>query len=99
MPIRPFMQPGAFDPEAIAAMSEAFEVALKEIQDTGQPDVVREIIAQRIIQAARLKSVTRSVCGQPRSASRTSVAGVKNPAPIAAGERDRGRTNTARSEC
>jgi len=48
------MQPGAFDPEAIAAMSEAFEVALKEIQDTGQPDVVREIIAQRIIQAARL---------------------------------------------
>ena len=54
MPIRPFMQPGAFDPEAIAAMSEAFEAALKELQDTGQPNVVREVIAQRIIQAARL---------------------------------------------
>jgi hypothetical protein len=35
-------------------MSEAFEAALKELQDTGQPNVVREVIAQRIIQAARL---------------------------------------------
>ena len=52
MPIRSFIQPGAFDPEAIAAMSEAFEAALKELQDTG--DVMREVIARRIITAATL---------------------------------------------
>jgi len=53
MPIRPFIQPGAFDPEAIAVMSEAFEAALKELHDTGQPDVVPEAIAGRIIAAAK----------------------------------------------
>ena len=54
MPIRSFIQPGAFDPEAIAAVSEAFEAALKELQDTGQPNVAPEVIAGRIIAAAKL---------------------------------------------
>jgi hypothetical protein len=35
-------------------MSEAFEAALKELHDTGQPNVVREVIAGRIIAAAKL---------------------------------------------
>jgi hypothetical protein len=52
MSIRSLIQPGAFEPEAIAAMSEAYEAALKELQDTG--DVMREVIAGRIIAAARL---------------------------------------------
>ena len=50
MSIRSLIQPGAFEPEAIAAMSEAYEAALKELQDTG--DVMREVIAGRIIAAA-----------------------------------------------
>ena len=54
MPIRSFVEPGAFDPEAIAEMSEALEAALKELQGTGEPDVVRERIATRIIAAAKL---------------------------------------------
>jgi len=54
MPIRPFIQSGAFEPDAIAAMSEAFDAACKELQDAGQPDVAREVIAGRIIAAARL---------------------------------------------
>jgi hypothetical protein len=53
MPIRSFLQPGAFEPEAIAAMSEALEATLKELQDTGQA-VTPEVIAGRIIAAARL---------------------------------------------
>jgi hypothetical protein len=53
MPIRSFLQPGAFEPEAIAAMSEALEAALKKLQDTGQM-VVPEVIASRIIAAAKL---------------------------------------------
>jgi hypothetical protein len=53
MPIRSFIQPGAFDPEAIAAMSEALNAALKELQDTGQSEAA-EVIAIQIIAAAKL---------------------------------------------
>jgi hypothetical protein len=49
MPIRSFIGPGAFGPEEIAAMSEAFEAALKELHDAGQSNVVREVIGGRII--------------------------------------------------
>jgi hypothetical protein len=53
MPIRSFIQPGAFDPEAIAAMSEAFEAACNELDEAGQPKAAPEVIATRIIAAAR----------------------------------------------
>ena len=53
MPTRPFIQGAAFEPELVAAMSEALEAACKEIQDAGRPEVVREAIAVRIIAAAR----------------------------------------------
>lgn len=53
MPIRPFIRSGAFEPEVIAAMSEAFEAACKELDESGQPRVAREVIAARIIAAAR----------------------------------------------
>jgi hypothetical protein len=52
MSIRSFTQPGAFELEAIAVMSEAFEAAIKELQDPG--DVMREVVAGRIIAAATL---------------------------------------------
>jgi hypothetical protein len=51
MPMRSF---GGFDPEAIAEMTEALDAAFEELQDTGEPDVVRERIANRIIAAAKL---------------------------------------------
>ena len=51
MPVQSYI-PGAFGPEAIGAMSEAYEAALKELQDTGQPKVMHEVIAGRIIAAA-----------------------------------------------
>jgi hypothetical protein len=54
MPIDSFVQPGAFGPEAIAAMSEALEAACEELGDTGQPEAAREIVALRIIAAAKL---------------------------------------------
>ena len=54
MPIRSFVGPGAFEPEEIAAMSEAPEAALKELHHAGQRHVVPEAIAGRIIAAARL---------------------------------------------
>ena len=48
MPTHSFMQPGAFEPEAIAAMSEAFDAACES-----QREAMRETIARRIIAAAR----------------------------------------------
>jgi hypothetical protein len=45
---------GAFGPEAIAAMSEVLDAAFEKLQGTGEPDVVRERIATRIVAAARL---------------------------------------------
>jgi hypothetical protein len=40
--------PGAFGPEALAAMGEALEAAL-----ASQPDVVHKTVAGRIVSAAR----------------------------------------------
>jgi hypothetical protein len=53
MQIRPFAQLGAFDAEATAAITEAFDAACEKLGDTDQPEVVREVIAGRIIAAAR----------------------------------------------
>jgi hypothetical protein len=52
MSIHSFVRPGVFDPEALVAMGEAFDAACKALDDTGQPQIVREVIAQRIIAAA-----------------------------------------------
>jgi hypothetical protein len=49
MKMRTSARPGAFDPEAIAAMSEAFEGACEVLRDAGPPEVVRETVTGRII--------------------------------------------------
>ena len=51
MPVR--SNPGVyFEPEVIRLMSEALEAACKALRDAGEPHVVREAIAGRIIAAA-----------------------------------------------
>lgn len=42
-----------FDDEATRIMGEAFDAACQGLQDGGQPDLVREIIAKHIIEAAK----------------------------------------------
>jgi hypothetical protein len=41
-----------FDAEATAIICQAFDKTCKELHDTGQPEVVRELIAKRIIEIA-----------------------------------------------
>jgi hypothetical protein len=53
MSIRSLVTPGEFDPEALAAMVEAFDAAYKALNDPGQPKIVLDVIAQRIIESAR----------------------------------------------
>jgi hypothetical protein len=48
-----FIRPDtAFDPETLAILGAAFDRARAELHDTGQPELVCEIMASRIIAAA-----------------------------------------------
>jgi hypothetical protein len=46
-------QTDAFTPEAIDLLSRAYDMAIESLHDVGQPEVVREVIAKRIIEAAK----------------------------------------------
>lgn len=49
-----FIRPtDAFDPEVIETLSRAYDVAIASLHDIGQPELVREVIARRIIKAAQ----------------------------------------------
>jgi hypothetical protein len=49
-----FLRPAdAFDPDALEALGMAYDMALASLHDVGQPDVVREVIARRIVRAAK----------------------------------------------
>ena len=43
----------AFDDHATKAMGEAFDAACKELHDKGQPQIVYEVIAKRILDKAK----------------------------------------------
>jgi hypothetical protein len=53
--ILPFIQKAGtvFDDRMTGIMGEAFDRACRELHDRGQPPVVYEVIAKRIIDAAR----------------------------------------------
>ena len=54
MSIRPFLKDATFDPEHVKAMGKAFDCVIRELNDSGQSSkVVREVIAERIIAAAK----------------------------------------------
>jgi hypothetical protein len=43
----------AFDPETVKTLCDAFEKARKSLHDTGQPSIVNEVIAERLISLAQ----------------------------------------------
>jgi hypothetical protein len=47
--IVPYLRDAAFDPDAIRIMSLAYDEARKSLHDKGQPEIVCELIATRII--------------------------------------------------
>jgi hypothetical protein len=54
--ILPFIRRAAavFDDGMTRIIGEAFDEACKELHDTGQPAIVYEVIAKRIIEAAKI---------------------------------------------
>jgi hypothetical protein len=43
----------SFDAETTRAMGEAFDDICKHLHDRGQPEIVRDVIAKQIIEAAK----------------------------------------------
>ncbi len=88
MPINPSTEHGVFEPEATAAMGEAFDAACEELYCTSQPEVVRELIATLVIAAAsqgeldpiRLRMVALAgfaIC-RPRGLAASAAAGARS---------------------
>jgi hypothetical protein len=46
-------QEAEFDPETIEVLAAAYEKARRSLHDRGQPQIVRDVIAARIIAAAQ----------------------------------------------
>ena len=53
MPIDPSTEFGVFEPDATTAMGEAFEEACREFPNAGPPEGIRELVAKRIVAAAK----------------------------------------------
>ena len=50
--ITPFLKDVAFDPESMRAMDLAFDQVCGQMRDRGQPSVVLEVLARRIVEIA-----------------------------------------------
>ena len=57
MPFRHLLETGVFSPDEVAAMAQAYDTVRKKLHDRGQPAIVNEIIAKKIIELARLKAL------------------------------------------
>ena len=57
MPLRRFFQGVSFSPEEIGAMTTAYEAVRKKLHDRGQPELVNEIIAKRIVEVGKTKAL------------------------------------------
>jgi hypothetical protein len=53
MPINSYAEGAVFDPDATAAMGEAFDAACKELHVTDQSNALRTLVAILILTAAR----------------------------------------------
>jgi hypothetical protein len=67
MSIRSFVTPGAFEPAAIAAMSEAFDAACKELNDTGHLKSCSKSSPSVLLRRLGKASAIQFACGKLRS--------------------------------
>jgi hypothetical protein len=52
VPVRKLLESSAYDPETVQALCAAYDRTKKELHDSGQPEIVREILARRILDLA-----------------------------------------------
>jgi hypothetical protein len=53
-PIADFIGNTTYDADAVRVMSVAYDTVLKELHDRGQPAIVQEVIAKRIVELAAI---------------------------------------------
>jgi hypothetical protein len=53
VPLYRLLQEGTFDPDAVAAMSAAFEEACRALGLAERTDPLRDLVAQKVIDCAR----------------------------------------------
>ena len=53
MPIAALFRNATVEPAVVLVMGDAFQRACRSLHDTGQPEIVQEVLAQRIIQLAQ----------------------------------------------
>ena len=70
----PFMPRGIFEDADIKAPGDAFDGACETLYDTGQPDVVHEVMARPIIAVARKGERGCGVLRQAALAAQTVIA-------------------------
>jgi hypothetical protein len=46
---RKLLEGACYDPETVQALCAAYDMAKRELHDRGQPEIVKEIIARRIL--------------------------------------------------
>jgi hypothetical protein len=52
VPVAALFRNAAVEPAVVLVMGDAFQRACRSLHDTGQPEIVQEVLAQRIIQLA-----------------------------------------------
>ena len=57
MPLQRLLQGVSFSPEEITAMTAAYDAVRRKLHDRGQPELVNEIIARRIVDVAKTKAL------------------------------------------
>jgi len=51
--ILPFIEGQPFNPDVVRIMGEAYDMACDALHDSGQPTIVREVIAKHVIDIAK----------------------------------------------
>ena len=58
-----FVEGQPFNPDVVRIMGEAYDIACKALHDSGQPTIVREVIAKRVIDITRTGEFdTKEIC-------------------------------------
>ena len=58
MPFRHLLDGGVFSAQRMTAMEQAYEAVRQKLHDRGQPAVVNEVVARRIIELAKREALT-----------------------------------------
>jgi hypothetical protein len=96
VPVRKLLEGASYDPETVRILCAAYDRAKQELHDSGQPEIVREILAQRILDMAEKgeRDIARLCAGALRSLPTNSnpepngVSGIVGPGAKGTGSGD-----------